>query len=102
MRSHGLRLPWITPRDWQQLTVRERENLLLMIPMMEAGVAEVRAAAATMGNPRPTADAGVQATHYDESFTVEALRATCRRLGLRSTDSKGVLLCRLNHMTEPL
>ena len=31
LRSHGLRPPWITPRDWMQLSLRERENLLLLV-----------------------------------------------------------------------
>ena len=67
---------------------------------MEEGVAVVRAAAASAGNPRPTADAGVQATLYDESYTVDALRTACRRYGLRNAgDTKGVLLCRLNYFT---
>ena len=84
------------------MTVRERGNLLLMVPLMEAGVAEVRAAAATRGTPRPTAHAGVQATVNDEFYTVEGLRAACRRLGLRGDGANGVLIARLNHRTEPL
>jgi hypothetical protein len=44
-----------------------------------------------------TADAAVQATHYDETYTVVALRVACARLGLRGDGVRAVLTERLNH-----
>jgi hypothetical protein len=49
------------------------------------------------GRPRATADAGVQATFYDETYTVVALRVACARLGLRGDGSRALLTERLNH-----
>ena len=100
MRRHGLRPPWITPRDWNEVSLRERENLLLLVPLMEEGVAVVRAAAASSGSTRPTADAGVQVKMYDEGYTIEALRRDCRKAVPRMScvhgETKEMLLLKLN------
>ena len=77
-RSHGRRPPWITAADWGRMSVRER------------------AAEAMRLSLKTTADAGVQATFFDDETIVEGLRSACQRWGLRGSGVKAELLARLN------
>ena len=71
-------------------------------PTGQMSTRERAAAAALRSSPGTTADAGVQATIYDEDYTVDGLRAACQRLGLRSSGLKAELIARLNHRAMQL